>query len=48
MKKLIIALIIGAVILGLFDGGDMTGAFVLGMIFLPVVFERKEKSRNEQ
>lgn len=42
MKKLIIALIIGAFIMGLLlDGGDITGALVIGMIFLPAVFEKK-------
>lgn len=48
MKKLIIALIIGAVIAGMFDSGNVSWALVLGVFFLPAVFEKKEKSRNEQ
>lgn len=45
MKKLIIALIIGAFIMGLFDGGDVTGAVVLAFLLSPVIFERKEKTQ---
>ena len=41
MKTLSIILILGAVIMGLFDGGNITGALLIAMLILPGVFGKK-------
>ena len=41
MKTISIILIIGAVLMGLADGGDLTGALVIAMLVLPGVFGKK-------
>ena len=43
MKKLILLLLIGAVVMGIHDGGDITGAVLLAIILLPGICERKRK-----
>ena len=35
MKKLTVLLLIAVFTMGVYDGGDVTGAVVLGMMFLP-------------
>lgn len=47
MKILSILLVVGAVILGIFDG-DCTGAVILAVLLCPVIFERKESHREKQ
>lgn len=44
MKVLSVLLLIGAYILGAYDG-DSTAAVVLTMLLAPVIFERKEKRK---
>ena len=48
MKTLSILLIIGATIMGIFDGGDMTAVLVLAVLLCPVIFERKECVKGEK
>lgn len=47
IKLLTISAIVAAVILGIYDG-DCTAAVVFAMIFLPSIFERKEKNIRPQ
>ena len=45
MKKVLMLVFIGAVaLMGYYDGGDMTAAVVLGLLFLPSLLERNEKN----
>ncbi len=44
MKVLSVLLIVGAYIMGAYDG-DSTAAVVLTMLLAPVIFERKEKRK---
>ena len=39
MKKLTVLLLIAVFAMGVYDGGDVTGAVVLGMMFLPGLME---------
>ncbi len=42
--KVLMILFIGAVaLMGYYDGGDVTGAVVQGLLFLPGLMERNEK-----
>lgn len=46
MKKLVIALIIGAVILGIsIAGGDCTLALFIVVIFYPEIFQKKRRRK---
>ena len=45
MKILSLLLIVGAFIMGMKDGGDVTGAVVLLMVLAPMLFERKKVSK---
>ena len=45
MKILSIVLIAGTVLMGLYDGGDITGALAIAMLILPGMF-RKEKNKD--
>ncbi len=47
MKKLSIILIIGSIVMGYFDGGDMTAAFILSILLAPVIFGKKGEVHNE-
>ena len=47
MKKLSIILIIGAIAMGYFDGGDMTAAFILLLFVAPAIFSRKGRVHSE-
>ncbi len=46
MKTISILLILGAFVLGMYDGGDVTGAIVLLFIFGPSIFERKSHRKK--
>lgn len=48
MKMIIILLIILTLVAGMVDGGDITAAVVMGMLFLPQVFERGEKKNGKR
>lgn len=48
MKTLSILLIIGAIVMGYFDGGDMTGALILALLVTPVIFSKKGAVHNEK
>ncbi len=41
MKILSIILIISVIVMGYFDGGDMTAALILAVLFGPAIFSRK-------
>lgn len=43
MKIISILLILGAVLMGLYDGGDITGALVMAFLILPGVFGKGKK-----
>mgnify|MGYP003319013697 CR=1 FL=1 len=45
MKIISILLILGTVLMGLYDGGDITGALVIAVVILPGVFG-KEKNKD--
>lgn len=48
MKKLLILMFIGMVAAwGYYDGGDVTGAVVLGLLVLPGMFEGKDSCRGK-
>ena len=48
MKKLLILMFIGVVVLmGYYDGGDITAGLVLLLIFAPSIFERKKKEADK-
>ena len=46
MKKLMVLAIVAALVLGIVDG-DCTAAVVMGMLFLPQVFERGGKKNGK-
>lgn len=45
MKIISILVILSAFVLGMYDGGDVTGALGLLFIFGPSIFERKGKRK---
>ncbi len=46
MRVLSIILIIVAIVMGYLDGGDMTAAVILGVLFLPTIIGRKERRKG--
>lgn len=45
MKSLIIVFLISMFIMGIFDGGDVTGTLVLSCLILPGVFSKKQAKK---
>ena len=42
---LMILVIIGALIMGIYDGGDITAAVMLAMFFVPAMFQKKVREK---
>ena len=46
MRAVIVLLLIGAVLMGIYDGGDITAAVVIGMLLLSGICEGKPKKKT--
>ncbi len=47
MKNIAVAVILGTLITGIYDGGDITGAVILTVLFTPIIFQKKKEKRSD-